>query len=168
MKVTGVALASVVLGLAALPALGEHVYKYRMPDGTILYTDSQSGFTDQYVKGKLEETLTEPSPAPADVEKAMRARRESRERNASDARTAQGSGVDAAYALMGEARQALQNAEATLQAGLEPLPGERLGNVDGHTRLSPAYWARIRGLRLAVENARDRVNRTTNAWQQAR
>jgi len=168
MKVAYAAMASVLLGLAAMPALGQHIYRYRMPDGTTLYTDSQSGYTDRYIKGKLEETLTEPSPTPPEVEDAMRANSASRARNANDAAAARVQGVNAAYAMVTEARQALQNAEAALQAGLEPLPGERLGIVDGHTRLSPAYWARVRGLRLAVEASRDRVDRATRAWEQVR
>lgn len=168
MKVARVVLASGLLGLAMMPALGQHIYKYRMPDGTILYTDSESGYTDRYTKGKLEETLTEPTPAPAEVDDAMRARRETRDKNASDASAAQSTGVDAAYAMMDQARQALQNAEAALQAGLEPLPGERLGVVDGHARLSAAYWARLRGLRLSVNGARDRLDRATNVWGRGR
>ncbi|MCG6873751.1 MAG: hypothetical protein LJE97_01545 [Betaproteobacteria bacterium] len=168
MKLARIALAWSLLGLAATPALAQHVYKYRMPDGTTLYTDSQSGFTDQYIKGKLEETLAEPAPAPTEVDAAMRARREARAMNASDAAKAQASGADSAYGMLVAARQALQNAEQALQAGLEPLPGERLGIVDGHTRLSPAYWARVRKLREDVEAARDRVDRATSAWVQAR
>jgi hypothetical protein len=168
MNVARAVLASILLGFAALPALAEHVYKYQMPDGTILYTDSQSGFTDQYIKGKLEETLTEPTPAPAEVEQAMRARHDSRKQNASDADEAQQNGIDAAYAMMISARQQLENAEQALQEGLTPLPGERLGIVDGHTRLSNAYWTRVRGLRLAVEASRDRLDRATNAWVKAR
>ena len=168
MKLARIALAWTLLGLAATPALAQHIYKYRMPDGTTLYTDSQSGFTDQYTKGKLEETLTEPPPAPADVDAAMRARSKARAMNANEAAKAQSSGVDAAYAMLTSARQALQSAQQALQAGLEPLPGERLGIVDGHTRLSPAYWTRVDKLRQNVEAARDRVDRATNAWVQAR
>jgi hypothetical protein len=168
MIVARIVLATGLLGLAALPALGQHVYKYRLPDGTILYTDSQSGYTDRYTNGKLEETLIEPTPSPAEVDSAMHARRESRARNSAAANATQSTGIDAAYAMVGDARQALQNAEAALQVGLEPLPGERLGNVDGHTRLSPAYWARVRGLRLNVHATRDRLDRATNAWVRAR
>jgi len=163
-----VALAWALLGCAAMPALAQPVYKYRMPDGTTLYTDGQSGFTDQYTKGKLEETLSEPAPPPDQVDAAMHARSEARKLNARDAEKAQKGGADAAYAMLVQARQALQNAEQALQAGLEPLPGERLGIVDGHSRLSPAYWARIDKLRQDVEAARDRVDRATNAWVQAR
>jgi hypothetical protein len=168
MNIVRAALVLTVLGLAPASALAEHIYKYRMPDGTILYTDSESGFTDQYTKGKLEETLTEPSPAPEEVDAAMQARRQAQAQNANEAAAAQANGVNAAYAMVIAARQALQNAEQVLQAGLEPLPGERLGLVNGHTRLSPAYWARIRGLRLDVESAQDRLNRAMNAWIQAR
>jgi len=168
MNLTRVALAWAFLGCIATPAWAQHIYKYRMPDGTILYTDSRSGFTDQYTKGKLEETLTEPAPPPEQVDAAMRARRDARNLNTRDADKAQGSGVDAAYAMVVQARQALHDAEQALQAGLEPLPGERLGIVNGHSRLSPAYWARVDKLRQDVEAARDRLDRATHALVQAR
>jgi len=168
MKVVRIALALALLGLAATPAFAQHIYKIRLPDGTTLYTDSRSDFTDRYVRGKLEETITEPPPAPEQVNAAMRARNAARAQNASEATKAAASGVDAAYAMVAAARQQLQQAEQALQAGFEPLPGERLGLVDGHTRLSPAYWARIEGLRQTVDAARDRLERATNAWIQAR
>ena len=168
MNVARFALVPILLGLIALPALAEHVYKYRMPDGTVLYTDSQSGFTDQYTKGKLEETLTEPSPSPAEVDQTMRARHNARKVNENDAAEAQQNGIDTSYSMMIDARQALENAQQALQEGLTPLPGERLGVVDGHTRLSPAYWARVRSLRQDVESSRDRLDRATNAWVRAR
>lgn len=167
-KIVRIALASATLAMAAMPVFGEHIYKYLMPDGTTLYADSMSGFTDQYTKGKLEETLVEPSPTPDEVNAAMAERSKARARYDKEAATASAKGVDAAYAMVVEAEQGLHQAEQALQAGLTPLPGERLGLVDGHTRLSPAYWARVRGLRLAVEEARDRVDRATNAWMKAR
>lgn len=168
MKPVRLALALALFGLATTPAFAQHVYKYRMPDGTTLYTDSQSGFTDQYTKGKLEETIPEPPPAPEQVGAAMHAKSEARAKNASEAAKAAADGVDAAYAMVVSARQQLQQAEQALQAGLTPLPGERLGLVDGGTRLSPAYWARVDKLRQNVEAARDRLERANNAWIQAR
>lgn len=168
MSIIRVALLLMLLSVAAEPAFAQHVYKYRMPDGSMLYTDSQSGFTDQYIKGKREETIAEPPPAPEQVKAAMRARSAARVRNAEEAAKAKASGVNAAYAMVVAAREQLQQAEHALQAGLGPLPGERLGIVDGHTRLGPAYWQRIDKLRLAVMNAQDRLERATNAWAEAR
>jgi hypothetical protein len=164
MNIIRAALLLALLSVAAEPAFAQHIYKYRMPDGSMLYTDSQTGFTDQYIKGKLEETIAEPPPAPEQVNAAMRARGEARARNADEAAKAAASGVNAAYAMVVAAREQLQQAERALQAGLGPLPGERLGIVDGHTRLRPAYWARIDKLRVAVEDAQDRLERATNAW----
>ena len=56
-----------------------------------------------------------------------------------------------------DARLALKNAEAARDAGKEPLPGERLGNVGGGSRLSEGYFARQKGLEDAVAAARRRV-----------
>jgi len=162
------ALLLMLLSVAATPAFAQHVYKYRMSDGSMLYTDNRSGFTDQYIQGKLQETIAEPAPAQAQVNAAMRARREARARNADEAAKAAAGGVNAAYAMVVAAREQLQQAERALQAGMGPLPGERLGIVNGHTRLGPAYWQRIDKLRLAVVNAQDRLERATNAWIEVR
>jgi len=168
MHIVRSALLLMLLSWVAEPAFAQQIYKYLMPDGSVLYTDSRSGFDDQYVKGKLEEAILEPAPAPEQVSAAMRARSEARARNADEAAKAAAHGVDTAYAMVVAAKGQLQQAEQTLQAGLTPLPGERLGIVSGHTRLSPAYWQRIDKLRLAVEDAQDRLERATNAWIKAR
>lgn len=55
------------------------------------------------------------------------------------------------------ARAALEQAEAALKAGEEPLPGERTGLVDGHSRLNDHYWARQQDLRDGVTSARKRL-----------
>jgi hypothetical protein len=55
-------------------------------------------------------------------------------------------------------RKQLQEAMAALEKGKEPLPGERLGNVGGGSRLTEAYFARQKGLEEAVEAARKQLN----------
>jgi hypothetical protein len=65
---------------------------------------------------------------------------------------------------------ALGNLEAAKKAkadGVEPLPGERLGNAGGHSRLSNAYWARQKRLEAAVTRAQKEYDDASYAYRQA-
>jgi len=57
-----------------------------------------------------------------------------------------------------EAEEALRTAKAAQTAGKEPLPGERLGNVNGTSRLTEEYWERQNVLKADVAKARKRLN----------
>jgi len=64
------------------------------------------------------------------------------------------------------AEQNLRDAQAALEAGREPLPGERIGTVSGYSRLNDSYATRVAGLEQAVEQARanlDQAYRNRNA-----
>src|SRR5258707_6874721 len=64
--------------------------------------------------------------------------------------------LEAADAAIKEAEQSLKEALERQRAGVEPLPGERLGNVGGQTsRLGPQYFERQRALAPEVAEARD-------------
>lgn len=52
------------------------------------------------------------------------------------------------------AQAALQQARRALSAGQTPLPGERQHLVNGHSRLTSAYFDRIHGLEKGVTDAR--------------
>jgi hypothetical protein len=124
------------------------IYKYRLPDGSTLYSDEPSS------RGSLQEMIT-PPPAAASAPQAdepTRAQAQAEREAAERAST-----LDAAKQNLNTAQDELANAEAALHDGLEPLPGERLGNTNGSTRLAPAYWQRVALLRAAVEQARTRV-----------
>ena len=62
-----------------------------------------------------------------------------------------------------QAQQSLSAAERALQDGRTPLPGERRGNVNGYSRLTPAYFARIAALEQKVESARQQLNEANAA-----
>jgi hypothetical protein len=51
----------------------------------------------------------------------------------------------------------LKAAQAALQAGQEPQPGERIGTVGGTSRLTDAYFDRIKRLEDAVAAAQKKV-----------
>jgi hypothetical protein len=56
------------------------------------------------------------------------------------------------------ARAQLERARRELDAGREPLPGERLHGAEGDSRLSPAYFLRQARLEEAVSHAQARLD----------
>ena len=79
-----------------------------------------------------------------------------------------GSELDRAYDEMLAAQIALQQAEAALQLGVEPQPGERLGIVGGGSRLSDEYWERQKRLEDEVEVARKGLDAAIVRWNSVR
>ncbi len=123
-----------------------------MPDGSVAYTHEVS------TKGKLEEIIEAPPPSPVDVEQAVLVKRKREEGKANRIASQREADLSAAVAEIRDATMALETAKQTLKSGLEPGPGERLGTTGAYTRLSPAYWQRVRGLQLAVDDARERLD----------
>lgn len=76
--------------------------------------------------------------------------------------------LDRAYDEMLAAQTALQQAEAALQLGVEPQPGERLGTVGGGSRLSDEYWERQKRLEEDVERGRKRLDEAIARWNAVR
>jgi hypothetical protein len=56
------------------------------------------------------------------------------------------------------AQHNLAAAQAILEAGREPLPGERTGLARGGSRLNESYWGRQRQLETAVADAQTRLD----------
>ena len=57
------------------------------------------------------------------------------------------------------AEHKLAAAKATLEAGREPLPGERTGLAGGGSRLNGTYWERQRQLEASVADAQAGLDR---------
>ena len=57
------------------------------------------------------------------------------------------------------AQKALAEAERALRKGRTPLPGERRGNVGGGSRLTDAYFQRLRQIETRVAQAKERLDR---------
>jgi Domain of unknown function (DUF4124) len=134
---------TLLLATAAATAAADTVYKYQRPDGQTIYSDSP-------VEGAKLIGQFDLVPAPA-----------SPEAGSADPRPApvvgedrRGLALDAAYARIKAADQTLTRALERQQRGMEPLPGERLGNVGGNSRLSPAYFSRQRDNAADVDAAR--------------
>jgi hypothetical protein len=155
---------AVCLAIAPLVASAT-IYKVRMPDGTILFTDSPPAGAKI-----LEERAPLPAPPrqPAKAAPAAGATTTPRA-TAPGSSTTQGSGsaaaasgpqaIDAAMAEISDAELELAAARRKLETGREPLPGERLGTAGGRSRLSPEYHSRIADLERNVAAAEARVQR---------
>ncbi len=67
--------------------------------------------------------------------------------------------LDRAHEEVIAAFNALKEAEAKRQRGVEPLPGERIGTVRGRSRFRDEYVDRRNSLDAEVESARARLDR---------
>jgi hypothetical protein len=146
----------VALLLVAAPALAaaETIFKYRRPDGRIVYSDST-------VKGaKRIGVLDLPVPPPSVPR--------SEPRFSSEVAVTRRADLAAADAEIREATLALRNAEERQTQGVEPLPGERLGMVGGNSRLSESYFERQQVLANEVDMARARLDEATRLRNAAR
>jgi hypothetical protein len=80
--------------------------------------------------------------------------------------------LEDAYAAIIAADEALRDAEAKREQGVEPLPGERLAIVGGNgaqaSRLSPEYFERQKSLEDQVERARARLDEAYRRWNDVR
>src|SRR5438445_3994388 len=143
----------VAIAFALSPALvsAETVYKYRRSDGTVVYSDAP--IQGAKLIGRFELV---PVPQPQGVARGDRSQHS--EDLAGERAEQRARALNAADAEIKAAEQALRDAEERQQAGVEPLPGERLGNVGGRTRLGPAYFERQRTMAAEVDTARARLD----------
>jgi len=142
--------AVLLAGLFAAVAGAQSAYRFVTPDGRVIYSD-------QPVPGaRLEGTIVTPpapsSPAPVTT---LTPREESLAK-AADERIRRMSELTDQIQI---ASRDLAAANAALQAGLEPLEGERIGTYAGRARLNDAYWARQETNQRAVANAQARLDR---------
>ncbi|HKW37737.1 MAG TPA: DUF4124 domain-containing protein [Burkholderiales bacterium] len=132
---------ALILACGAATAAAETVYKYRRPGGETVYSDAPVlgakliGRFD-LVPAPAPAPSAEPGPGPA----VAAGRREAE--------------LDAADAQIKAADRDLTGALERQQQDMEPLPGERRGNADGHSRLTPGYFERQRAAAAAVDAAR--------------
>jgi len=136
---------AVLLAVSPVLAAAEIVYKYQRPDGTLVYSDSPVKNAKLIARFDLP-----PAPPAADPGQG-----DSPQRSASKAdEERRALALDEAYSQIEAAGQALKKAEERQQQAVEPLPGERLGNAGGHSRLAPGYFARQRAIAAEVDAAR--------------
>ncbi len=142
-----------LLALTLNTVSARDVYKYRMPDGRIVYSG------EVITQGKLLEVLPPPPASPKLIESEQRAKLQ-REQAQERAIVKRLESMDAVEAGIKAATLALEAAKAAAAAGVEPLPGERLGlyKKPGRTRMSDDYWERQRQLSRALDAARERLD----------
>lgn len=149
----------VLLALAvacADAALAQKIGRYVFPDGRVVYSD-------QPVPGaRLANEVAPPpppgSPPPVGESPGRRPAKSSEIPGAARPRS-----LAEADAEVRAATQALEQARARQQAGVEPLPGERTGTASGGSRLNEAYQARQAGNQQAVADAEARLQRAIAA-----
>jgi len=137
-------------GLFAAAAAAQNAYRFVTPDGRVIYSD-------QPVPGaRLEGTIvTPPAPSsPAPVTTTLTPREEALAK-AADGRIRR---LNELTDQIQVASRDLAEANAALQAGIEPREGERIGTYGGRARLNDAYWARQEANQRAVANAQARLN----------
>jgi hypothetical protein len=144
-QVNRLILVTAAMVLASTPATAQVVYKLVDKHGKSVYSDHV--IPGMRVVGKL---APPPQPDPELVAAAQAAQAE-RAQHAEAYAKERVRAFDAADAKVREAEQKLAAAKGALEAGAEPLPGERLGTVRGaFTRFSDAYWTRISELEREV------------------
>ena len=155
-------LVAFVLALAPAVAAAESVYKYQRPDGSTVYSDVPLSGAKLIGRFDLIPVAAPEKARPAGPERgAAKDPGELARQRAQD--------LEAADAAIKEAEQSLKEALERQQAGVEPLPGERLGNVGARTsRLGPQYFERQRALAAEVDAARARLDEAYRQRNQLR
>jgi hypothetical protein len=144
--------AGILAAAFAMHVEAQVMYKSTLPDGRIVYGDKPDPRA-----AKVEQITPDTSrggidgaPTQAETQRLqdLQRAREGREASGDKIRTAQ---------------KALEDAQAARTAGQEPLENERIGTAGGASRLTDDYYARLRTLDAAVENARRDLQQAQSA-----
>jgi hypothetical protein len=149
---------SAVGALACALAYAEPVYKYRMPDGRVIYSDKpvSGGRLEREVQPQPPvgpEISPPPSAQPADVDKRIAARREA---------------LEAAWRELEVANAALAEAQKRLDSGRAPLPEEIKPIWKVGARVGEEYEHRQAVNTRAVDEAKARVKRAEQELNRVR
>lgn len=140
---------ALALALAPLASAADTVYKYQRPDGRVVYSDTPvrgARLIGRYLLVPQPPARGKGSGSPGrstDPDGQARLRSQS---------------LEAADAGIKAAESSLKEAQERQQAGVEPLPGERVGNALSGSRLRPEYFARQKEIAKAVESAQARLD----------
>jgi len=141
----------VLLALVAGGTAAQTIYKSVMPDGRVSYGSAPVKGAVKVEPITVETAPVSDSPAPASPESAAPASRLREDLRNEDAQWAK------ANQEIRSAQDALNAAKLAQQSGVEPLPGEMIGNAGGGVRPSEAYLARQQQLAEKVRQAQARV-----------
>jgi hypothetical protein len=148
---------ALLLAAGVTGAQPQTIFKYQRPDGEIVYSDSP-------MKGAKRVGEVDPAPAPATPQAA----RSEAPRGAPDLAERRSAALDDADTRIKAAAQALNEAEERQQKGIEPLPGDRLGNAGGNSRLAPRYFSRQQDNAADVDAARANLEEAYRLRNEAR
>src|SRR5688572_17262373 len=137
---------SILMLALTVTALAVHAqgfyYQSIMPDGRIVAGDEPAPGAKEVkkiplAKGNVSAPLSTPAqPGAAPQQQAL----------------------DGANATIRQAQEQLQAAKTALEAAREPLPGERIGTAGGASRLTDAYFQRLKKLEDTVAAAQRRLD----------
>lgn len=136
------------------------VYKYRETDDSTLYSDMPD--PDGTLVRRLKEEWPPSSQSAAGRGLSLA------DSSPEGLAESQMDALDAADEEIRAADRALREAQERQRKAVEPLPGERVGNVGGHSRLRPEYFARQRAEADEVEVARTRLEAAYRARNEQR
>lgn len=146
--------------LLALTCIGAHgqdkIYKVRLPDGRILFTDKPPA-GGVVVSEREVPPAPPPAVAPAPRRDAEATAPESRAAQADARLRDRAAEIDRAFAAVQAAERDLQDAKLKLEGGRAPLDGEMIGTARGRVRPSPAYQDRVNELEKGVQSAEQRL-----------
>ncbi|HEU0289895.1 MAG TPA: DUF4124 domain-containing protein [Burkholderiales bacterium] len=137
--------------LLAQAAPAQTLYKSTTPDGRIIYSDKPPPDAIKTEKRQMDTSkkgVVPPSTGEKSTLKDLEGGRQSRQMSQDRVR---------------KAEIALHDAETALEMGKEPQPGERIGTVSGASRLTDAYFERLKKLEEAVAAARANLERVRAA-----
>ncbi|MBI2225818.1 MAG: DUF4124 domain-containing protein [Betaproteobacteria bacterium] len=133
----------IALALAATAAQGQAVYRSVMPDGSIVYGDKPAPGAKEAKEVSLPPpNIAKPPPA----------------KPSAPATTPRQPASESPDDQVRNAERDLQKAKAALEAGREPQPGERIGTAGGASRLTDAYFERIKSLENAIVGAQKKLD----------
>lgn len=143
------ALMGLVIWLLSAPTVqAQSIYEWREPDGTLTYGQAPPAGAPVVTVRELH-LPAEPPPRRA---AALRVQAAAQPTASADAKA-----LGLADANVSASPTRLNRAERALRTGQQPRPGERRHLVNGHSRLTQAYFDRIAGLEAAVTKAREEL-----------
>lgn len=141
--------------LCAGASAQDKIYKVRLPDGRILFTDRPPPGAKILSETEMPPPSPEPPARPGQgdavtplQQRAADADVRLRERAAE---------VDRAFAAVQSAERELEEARQALEQGRAPREGEMIGTARGRVQPSPAYRDRIAGLENAIVVAEQKL-----------
>jgi hypothetical protein len=137
--------------------MAESIYKSVMPDGRVMYGEKPQPGARSVKKSTV--SISDTGVKPASKTEIDSINRRAQKRSLL---------LDKTLKTVQTAEGDLRKAEIDREAGIEPLPGERLGIVGRGTRLSEAYWRRQQILEERVDTARQLLKKARQGYNEAR